>query len=327
MKFLHRILLFGYVAVALFLAVGVPIIEFNINHNYIVLSQDEFVNEKGLKLSPLLKYNNNYAQDVGLDGQNKTYTAKLFGVFNVGKKNVITLPSDDFKAGGFAIGFDAILKDSVILDNGCEKNTTSGIGTLTVINPKNNRFVALGHKVTDYDTGKEVSITNGNVYQCNVLNIEKSKSNKIGKFNATIDCCESQGSLHGSSVTGIFGCLKADSVFNEMAINAYKLTSRYSVKPGKAKLLTSIDGVNPVEYDISIIKTYSQKKASSKSFLIRINDKRLIENTGGIVHGMSGSPIIQNGKIVGALTHVLLKDATLGYGVYIDWMVDESANK
>jgi len=130
-----------------------------------------------------------------------------------------------------------------------------------------------------------------------------------------------QGTVISSNQGGVFGCLFADSEILKEATKMYPVASRYSVRPGKAKLRTTIDEGAPQEYDIEIVKTHYQAKRATKSMVVRITDKELLAKTGGIVHGMSGSPIIQKGKVVGALTHVIVGDATKGYGIYIDFVI------
>jgi stage IV sporulation protein B len=203
------------------------------------------------------------------------------------------------------------------------KDETTGVGTLTYINPQNNNFAALGHNVTDHDTGVHIDVRSGDVYRTNILGLTKSQGRKVGELRSTLrqGTSKKQGTVISSSDGGVFGCLFADSEILKEATKIYPVASRYSVRPGKAKLRTTIDEDPPQEYDIEILKTYYQSKRATKSLVLRITDKELLEKTGGIVHGMSGSPIIQNGKIVGALTHVIVGDATKGYGIYIDFVI------
>jgi len=203
------------------------------------------------------------------------------------------------------------------------KDETTGVGTLTYVNPQNNNFAALGHNITDHDTGVHIDVRGGDVYRTNILGLTKSQGRKVGELRSTLrqGSCKKQGTVISSNNGGVFGCLFADSEILEEATKIYPVASRYSVRPGKAKLRTTIDDGPPREYDIEILKTYYQSKRATKSLVIRITDKELLAKTGGIVHGMSGSPIIQNGKIVGALTHVIVGDATKGYGIYIDFVI------
>jgi stage IV sporulation protein B len=203
------------------------------------------------------------------------------------------------------------------------KDETAGVGTLTYVNPENNNFAALGHNVTDYETGVSFDVRGGDVYRTNILGVGKSNGRHVGELRSTLrqGAGGKQGTVTSSNQGGVFGCLFENSGILKEACEIYPVASRYSVKPGKAKLRTTIDSGPPREYDIEIIKTSYQTKRATKSMVVRVTDKELLERTGGIVHGMSGSPIIQNGKIVGALTHVIVSDATKGYGIYIDFVM------
>ena len=203
------------------------------------------------------------------------------------------------------------------------KDESIGIGTLTYINPKNNNFAALAHQYTDYQTGADIMIRGGDVYRINILGIDKSKGRNVGKYNSTLrqGTDRKHGNLLSGNQCGVFGVLFEDSELLRESMVKYPIASRFSVKPGKAKLRTSIDGVSVQEYDIEIVKTNYQTKKDIKSMIVRITDRELFSKTGGIIHGMSGSPIIQNGKMVGALTHVITSDTSKGYAIYIDFIV------
>lgn len=203
------------------------------------------------------------------------------------------------------------------------KDETTGVGTLTYVNPINNNFAALGHNVTDHETGAHIDVRGGDVYCTNILGVGKSQGRRVGELRSTLrqGTGKKQGTVISSNDGGVFGCLHPDSEILQEASTQYPVASRYSVRPGAAKLRTTIDGGPPREYDIEILKTYYQSKRATKSMIIRVSDEELLEKTGGIVHGMSGSPIIQNGKVVGALTHVIVGDTTKGYGIYIDFVI------
>ena len=203
------------------------------------------------------------------------------------------------------------------------KDETTGVGTITFINPDNNNFSALGHGVGDFETGAIVPIRGGQIFDMRIFGIDKSRAKKVGSYRSQLRNVESsQGDIAKSTDFGLSGCLSLNNLLmHNTTRNKYKISSRYSVKPGKAQIRTTDpDGVTRY-FDVQIIKTRYQKTKSSKSMILRITDKELLEHTGGIIHGMSGSPIVQNGKIVGALTHVMLGDVTRGYGIYVDWLV------
>ncbi len=201
------------------------------------------------------------------------------------------------------------------------RDDASGIGTLTYVKG-NNRFGALGHPLCDADAKSIVSVRSGKVYNCSVLGVNKGKSGSPGELRGMFLHGKSeQGYIDKNNEYGIFGELKEDSnLFQKL--DKVKVGGRFSVKPGKAKIKCSIDG-NIKLYDIEIIKTNYKNYNNDKSMVIRVVDKELLAKTGGIVQGMSGSPIIQNGKIVGAVTHVFVNDPTKGFGVYLDFMLNE----
>ena len=196
------------------------------------------------------------------------------------------------------------------------------MGVLTYVNLENNNFAALGHKVTDYETGTHIDIRGGDVFTTNIIGIDKSDRTRVGEFKSALRSSNGkQGVVHTSNQGGVFGCLFADSQITKSANIIVPVTSRYGVRPGAAKLRTSLDGTTVEDFEIEIIKTSFQKTRNVKSMVIRVTDQTLLDRTGGIIHGMSGSPIIQNGNLVGALTHVILGDTTKGYGIYIDFVL------
>lgn len=200
------------------------------------------------------------------------------------------------------------------------RDDLSGIGTLTFVQ-KNNKFAALGHAVTAGQNENIIPLTSGEIYNASLVNIQKGEKNNPGELRCVFVQKDKQGEIIKNTKVGLYGELNnVDNIIdsNKTAM----LGGRLSVKPGKAKIISSISGLQE-EYDIEIIKANYQSKSDDKSMVIRVTDKRLLELTGGIVQGMSGSPIIQNGKIVGAVTHVFISDPTKGYGVYSDWMLQQ----
>lgn len=201
------------------------------------------------------------------------------------------------------------------------RDDASGIGTLTFVKD-NNRFGALGHPLCDADAKSIVSVKTGKVYNCSVLGVNKGKSGFPGELRGMfLHGSNEQGYIDKNNEFGIFGEIKDDSSLFQK-LKKTKIGGRFSVKPGKAKIRCSIDG-NIKLYDIEIIKVNNKNFSNDKSMVIRVVDKELLEKTGGIVQGMSGSPIIQNDKIVGAVTHVFVNDPTKGFGVYLDFMLQE----
>lgn len=200
------------------------------------------------------------------------------------------------------------------------KNNISGIGTLTFVK-KNGDYGALGHPVTNTNSDTVVPIIDGNIYECNLIGVNKGQRNKPGELKGVFLQKNPLGEISKNTPYGIFG--NTDNIDQLVDINrSANIGGRLSVKPGKAKIISSISGIQE-EYDIEIIKANYQSKSSDKSLVFRVTDERLLKLTGGIVQGMSGSPIIQNDKLVGAVTHVFLSDPSKGYGVYSDWMLEQ----
>ena len=202
------------------------------------------------------------------------------------------------------------------------KDDASGVGTLTFVNTETMRYGALGHPITDFETGIEIPVLNGKIYKCNLIGITKGQKGNPGELRCLfMQGNNDKGSVDTNCKYGVYGEVKEDSIIDKnLCVN---IGSRMCVKPGKAKLVSSVSGVQE-EYDIEIIKASYQPKSSDKSMVIRVTDSRLLNLTGGIVQGMSGSPILQNGKLVGAVTHVFLSDPTKGYAIYADWMLENA---
>jgi stage IV sporulation protein B len=198
------------------------------------------------------------------------------------------------------------------------KDASSGIGMLTFVR-SDGKFACLGHPVVDSKTGAIIPINGGNVYTCKILSIERGIKGKAGEVRGVIDCENRIGKLKSNNPYGVYG--EFTEGIDSVKGKSVEVASAAMVKPGKAKILCALDGVEPKEYDIEIIKAVYQNGIADKGMVIRVVDKDLLELTGGIVQGMSGSPIIQNGRLVGAVTHVFVNDPTKGYGIYVEWML------
>lgn len=223
-------------------------------------------------------------------------------------KKVIILPEYDVLSQKYKMGLWV-------------RNSASGVGTLTYVKKSDFRFGAVGHPIVDESLGENFEIERGNIYKCKLVEIKKGEKNNPGEIRSTINLSDdSIGFADTNCKFGVFG-----NILNKSTIDASRTASlggRLSVETGDAQIYCAIDNLGVKAYDIKIIKANKQNSAEDKSMIIKVTDKELLEKTGGIIQGMSGSPIVQNGKIVGAVTHVLLEDPTRGYGVYIDWMVD-----
>ena len=204
------------------------------------------------------------------------------------------------------------------------RDSTAGVGTLTFYDMKSGRFAALGHPITDVDTGTILNINSGEIVSSSIVSVRKGQKGNPGELKGIfIDEENSLGEIYKNTECGIFGKTK-NKIVNKRYNNAIKIGLRDEIKEGAAKVLTTVDGSEPQLYDIQIEKLLSQQTSGPKSMIIKITDPKLLEKTGGIVQGMSGSPIIQNDKLVGAVTHVLINKPDVGYGIYIEWMLKDA---
>ena len=198
------------------------------------------------------------------------------------------------------------------------KKDIAGIGTMTYVT-QNGRYGALGHRIGD-SFGNDFIYSHGKIYNCEISGYKTATSDVPGELIGKIFQNEEIGSIEKNSFCGIFGIHDAKNKTGTR-INI-PLGHKEKVHPGKATIYTTTQGNTPKEYNIEIIRAFSQETPAEKSMVIRVTDKTLLSTTKGILQGMSGSPILQDGKLIGAVTHVFTNDTTMGYGIYIDWMID-----
>lgn len=204
------------------------------------------------------------------------------------------------------------------------RDSAAGIGTLTYYDPETKTFAALGHGITDVDTGNLIDISNGEFLTTKILSIVKGLKGNPGKVQGSIDNQKNIGKIYKNSDLGIFGKLENLDAINLAGLNEVEVAQRSEIELGKATILCSLDGGSAKEYEIEIEKIFMQNNDDNKSMLVKITDSDLLEKTGGIVQGMSGSPVLQNGKFIGAITNVLVNDPTSGYAVFADLMIKEA---
>lgn len=200
------------------------------------------------------------------------------------------------------------------------RDKLAGIGTLTFIDPNTNKYGALGHEIIDQDTNQLVNIKNGEIINSNVLSVRKATTGKPGEKVADILFDEKLGTLEKNNKYGVYGLMQSNEMSQKDLIPMAYINE---VKKGPAQILTVLNGNKIEAFDIEITEVNVQSEKAIKGIKYTVTDPRLLEETGGIVQGMSGSPIIQDGKIIGAVTHVLVHDSTLGYGIFIEWMLQE----
>ena len=195
----------------------------------------------------------------------------------------------------------------------------TGIGTVTYYDPQSSTFGILGHGVND-TTGKLLSLTAGNVYDARVSSVRKGRSGEPGQLIGALTSQEPIGQIRRNTVQGVFGSCQIP-----FTAQALPVGTSDTVKTGSATILSTISGETVQEYSVEILKVYPASRQNGRNLLIRVTDPQLLETTGGIVQGMSGSPIIQDGHLIGAVTHVLVNDPTTGYGIFIENMLDAAA--
>lgn len=201
------------------------------------------------------------------------------------------------------------------------KDTVSGIGTLTFIDPNTKLFGALGHEISDNKTGKIIEIIDGEIFKSKVTNIVPSRDGNPGEKNATLYTDLTEGKVYENTNKGIFG--KYTKTINTSKL--YKVAKINDIKKGSAKILTVLNDDDVNEYSINITKV-SNTKDKVKNIVFEITDEKLLNKTNGIVQGMSGSPIIQGDYIIGAVTHVVVENPQKGYGIIITNMLEEAEN-
>ncbi len=204
------------------------------------------------------------------------------------------------------------------------RDSAAGVGTVTFYEPATKRFGALGHGITDIDTEELINIASGEFVTTRILNITKGESGQPGKIQGTVDNQKNIGTIYKNSRFGIYGTVDNLSVLNVDTSKEMEVALRDEIKLGKATILCSLDNQKVQEYDIEIQKIFKENNYDNKSMQIKVTDERLLEKTGGIIQGMSGSPVIQNGKFVGAVTHVLVNNPQEGYAVFGDIMLKQS---
>ncbi|MBO5179755.1 MAG: SpoIVB peptidase [Clostridia bacterium] len=201
------------------------------------------------------------------------------------------------------------------------RDGTMGIGTTTFYNPNTNEFVALGHGVSDVDTAEMIELEHGTLNKVNLISVLPSKKSSPGELVGTLDSFCEYGEILRSDEKGIYGKIYDFQKENFVTAAPVPVASRNEVELGKATLLCMLDNEKIEEFEIEIQRKYANTESETKSMIIKILDEDLILKTGGIVQGMSGSPIIQNGKLVGALTHVFVNDPTRGYAIFADSLI------
>ncbi len=225
-----------------------------------------------------------------------------------GSQNMtLSVSPEPNEQGGYSIG--AWIRDSM-----------AGIGTVTYYDPDTGDFGALGHGITDVDTALLMPFSSGSILPSTVKAVKKGAAGDAGELRGDFDLTQDLGDLSANTESGIFGTVEESPAVWQTS-QALPAASAGEVRPGPATILSNVEGDEVRSYDIEILKVVPGA-ADSRNMVLSVTDPELIAATGGIVQGMSGSPILQNGKLVGAVTHVLLNDPTKGYGIFIENMLN-----
>ena len=252
--------------------------------------------DKGEKISSIISKSNGETVNIKLERKDKIIEKQVKA-----KKN---------KDGDYKIGLWV-------------RDSTTGVGTLTFYDDKTKKFAALGHPITDIDTGVTLKVDTGEIVPSSIISIKKGAKGNPGELKGIfLDNKNCIGNINTNTECGIFGDINNNNVYDYN--KKMKVALRDEIKEGPAHILTTVQGEKPKKYSINIERLLPQGEVGPKSMLIKVTDEELLKKTGGIVQGMSGSPIIQNDKIVGAVTHVLINKPDTGYGIYIEWMLKDS---
>ena len=300
---------------------GVPVGIYLQSDGVMVIGTGQIVNEAGNVVEPafgILK-SGDYIEKV--NGQALESKSDLIEAVNASSGQSISL---EVRRDGelMKISLDPVLAEDGSYKLGAwVRDDTQGIGTVTYVD-MNGSFGALGHGISDSDTGRMVNIKDGDLYETKILGIEKGAAGKPGVMSGVIYYGKGTklGEITSNTEEGIFGTVN-EKFLRENQGAAIPVGFRQDVQKGRAWIRSSVSG-EVKDYEIEIQKVDYSGLQKNKSMVIKVTDPELLSLTGGIVQGMSGSPIIQDGKLVGAVTHVLVNDPTRGYGIFIENMLD-----
>lgn len=199
------------------------------------------------------------------------------------------------------------------------RDSMAGIGTVTYYDPNTGAFAALGHGVNDTDTATLMPLESGSIMPAAVSEVKKGLPGQPGELHGDFDLTRDLGTLYANTERGIFG--RSEKLTAPEGVKPMEIAKKEEVKTGKATILSGVRGAQVEEFDVELVCVDPASKGN-RNMLVKVTDPELLELTGGIVQGMSGSPIIQDGKLIGAITHVLVNDPARGYGIFIENMLE-----
>lgn len=261
---------------------------------------------------------------IAINQNTVTCTADLINQVNASKGDKVSIQY---------IRDEDTLETSIIPAKGSDNNyklglwvrdAAAGVGTVSFYEPATKTFAALGHGIQDVDTGKLLQIAKGDFVTTKIISITKGKKGNPGKIQGSIENSTVIGQIAKNTDFGVFGTLTNTTSLNINVNDAMEVASRDEIKEGKASIMCTLEDGKKKEYEVEIQKIYRNNNENNKSMLVKVTDEELLEKTGGIIQGMSGSPMIQNGKVIGALTHVLVGDPQTGYAVFADLMIKQA---
>lgn len=200
----------------------------------------------------------------------------------------------------------------------------AGIGTLTYVDPETGAYGSLGHGICDNETGVLIPLRDGSLIQSSVASVQRGEAGEPGALQGEFASDNEIGTVEENTESGIFGTLTDSSIY--ASLESVPVASADEIQVGEAEILTNVEGDTVEKYSVQVEKIYPEDDEYGRGMMLRVTDPELLEKTGGIVQGMSGSPVLQNGKLIGAVTHVLVNDPTCGYAIGIERMIEEMEN-
>lgn len=257
-----------------------------------------------------------------VNGQAVTDSEQLSQLVNDQSGDILLTVSRNGEQRQVTLNSETDVRDGVRRLGVWVRDSTAGVGTLSFYDPESGNFGALGHPITDVDTGQQLTVGQGEILKSQVVRITPGEKGQPGELMGSfLDQAESWGSVDKNTQVGIYGTC-SQPIENPLFPNGVEMLSSDEVRQGAAQILTTLEGDEICAYDCEITKISHQRDQTERNMVVRITDEALLQKTGGIVQGMSGSPILQDGKLAGAVTHVLVNDPTMGYGIFIENMLE-----